>query len=208
MLMAYMMNMSIGIANVMTLLTNNVFFVRSLFASSNLSSSRSSLPNALITGIPVSISLDTRFTLSTSVCITLNFGMAMTISVPMRITTAAIPMNITQPIPAPFSATLTIPPIESIGAYRTILSIITVTICICWTSFVDLVIRDAVENLLISASENAITLLNTFSLSPQATLAATLDATSPMRTAAAAMRSDIPSIFTAAHFRYDICPAL
>ena len=65
----YIINVIIGIINVITLFVKRVVFVRFLLASSNLCSSFCSLPNALITESPVSISLDTRLTASTSFCI-------------------------------------------------------------------------------------------------------------------------------------------
>ena len=104
-----------GIMKVMTLFTKSMVFVRSLFASSNLSSSFFSLPKALITGIPVSISLDTRFTRSTSFCMTLNLGIAMTIRVPIRTIIAMTDTTIIHPICAPVFITFIIPPTARIG---------------------------------------------------------------------------------------------
>ena len=62
----FIINIIAGIIIAITLFTNRLVFVRVLFASSNLSFSWSSRLNALITGRPVRISLETRFTLSMS----------------------------------------------------------------------------------------------------------------------------------------------
>ena len=58
-----------------------------------------------------------------------------------------------------YSSTRITPPIPRIGAYRTIRKSIAITCCTCWISFVQRVIRDAVENLWYSRLEKAITLL-------------------------------------------------
>ena len=58
-----------------------------------------------------------------------------------------------------------------------------------------LVINDAVENLLISASENSNTLLNTFSLNSLPIEADTLDARKPTIIALTVIKSAIASIF-------------
>ena len=128
MLIPYMINVITGIINVITLLVNSMVPVNSLLALSNLSSSFFSRPKARITEIPVRISLDTRFTLSTSFCIALNLGMAIAIRSPTKpiITTNA--RAIIQPIPAPVLYTLITPPTPIIGAYATTLKSMTVTI--------------------------------------------------------------------------------
>ena len=99
-----------------------------------------------MTDRPVRISRETRFTLSTSTCISLNLGIAMDISTPTipRITRTARTM--TQPMPAPVCTTFRIPPTPRIGAYSSIRRKIAVTICTCWISLVLRVMRDAVEN--------------------------------------------------------------
>ena len=105
-----------GIINVITLFVKSIVLVRSLFASSNLSSSFFSLPNARITESPVRISLETRLILSTSFCISLNLGIAADISImtyPSITTTAS---TIIHPMPAPVCITFNTPPIPRIGA--------------------------------------------------------------------------------------------
>ena len=190
-----------GIINVITLFVKSIVFVRSLFASSNLSSSFFSLPNARITESPVRISLETRLILSTSFCISLNLGIAADISTMTYPSITAIASTIIHPMPAPVCTTFNTPPIPRIGAYATILKSITDTICICWMSFVLLVISDAVENLSISAFENPTTFLNTFSLS--VIPIPTLEAKKPTSTVTTPIRSAIPSIFSPANKRYD-----
>ena len=142
----YIISIMTGIMNVITRLTNRLVLVRFWLAVSNRFSSVFSLPNARITDSPVRISRETRFTRSTSVCIFLNFGMAMDIRTPTmpRMTSTAKAM--TQPMPAPVLTTFRIPPIPKIGAYSSIRRKIAVTICTCWMSLVLRVIREAVEN--------------------------------------------------------------
>ena len=124
----FMINIMLGIMNVIVLLVKSIVLVSFLLASSNLSSSFFSLPKALITERPVRISLDTRLTLSTSFCISLNLGIAITIRSITNAMITATAITITQPMPAPVPTTFIIPPTPRIGAYRIILSIITVTI--------------------------------------------------------------------------------
>ena len=144
--MAFMISIIVGIIKVITRFVNNCVCIRSRFAFSNRFSSNFSRLNARITGIPVNISLETRFMRSTRVCICLNFGIATTTKIPTRTKIATTATTIIQPIPVFVLTTFKIPPIPMIGAYSTILSNIVETICICWISFVLLVIRDAVEN--------------------------------------------------------------
>ena len=63
----------------MVLFINRFIPVNSLLTLSNLSSSYLAVPNTLFTSIPDINSLVTRFILSTTLCIILNFGMANTI---------------------------------------------------------------------------------------------------------------------------------
>ena len=198
---AYIINIRTGIINVITRFTNNDVFVRSLFALSKRSSSNFSLPNARITGIPVRISLDTRLTRSTRSCMILNFGSAIAINTPRTTRMPATATTITHPMLAPLSTTFMIPPTARTGAYKTMRSNITVTIWICWTSFVERVIRDAVDNRLISASENEITRLKMLSRRSQPTPAATLAATRPVSTADATINNVIRIISTPTRFR-------
>jgi len=74
-------------------------------------------------------------------------------------------------------------PTAIIGAIKTIRKIMVRVICICWTSLVDLVIREAVENLLNSETEKLSTLVNTSCLISRAKPVAILEAKKPTRTA-------------------------
>ena len=144
--MPFMISIISGIIKFMTRLVKSWVPIRSLLALSNLFSSYFSRLKARITSTPVRISLETRFSRSTSSCIFLNLGMAtcmrtITIS---KISATATPMI--QPMPVLLPMTLITPPIPRMGAYRTILRSITDTICTCWISLVHRVIRDAVEN--------------------------------------------------------------
>ena len=106
-----------------------------------------------------------------------------------------------QPIPAPVCITFNTPPIPRIGAYAIIRSSITETICICWISFVLLVIKEAVENLSISAFENPTTCLNTFPRSVIPIPAPTLEANSPTSTVTIPIKNAIPTILSPADSR-------
>ena len=70
-------------------------------------------------------------------------------------------------------------PIPIIGAKQAILKIITVDICTICTSFVERVIRDAVENFSSSAAEKAVTRRNNALLTSLDVFAATLAENSP-----------------------------
>ena len=91
-----MTNIIDGIMKVMTRFVKSCVRIRSVLASSKRSSSVFSLPNARTTISPVRISLETRFSRSTSFCMLLNFGIASTTSVRMMPTITAIPSRITQ----------------------------------------------------------------------------------------------------------------
>ena len=190
-----------GIINVIVRFVKSIADVRSLLALSKRSSSYFSRLKARITGRPVSISLATRFSLSTSFCISLNLGIAIfiRISTTARITITA--RAIIHAIPVPVVSTINTPPMPRIGAYITILSSITITICICCISFVLLVIRLAVENLSISALEKLTTLLKTPALRSLPTFAAVVAAKKPTVTDTAIIRSAISSIFPPADSR-------
>ena len=88
-----------------------------------------------------------------------------------------------------------------IGAYSTILSSIMHTIIICWTSFVHLVMSDAVENLSISAPENDTTFLNTLPRRSRPMAAPVFDATNDEQNAASIIMIDIPVILRPADLR-------
>ena len=90
---AFMISIITGIINVIQRFTKRFVFVRVIFASSKRSSSCFSRLNARITGIPVRISLVTRFSLSTMVCRAVNFGIAIlnSIAINAMISTMATP---------------------------------------------------------------------------------------------------------------------
>ena len=105
-----------GIITVITRLVNNWVFIRFVLATSNRSSSCFSRLKARITGIPVRISLDTRFSRSTRSCIFLNFGMAMDINRSTSAIIEATATTIIQLMPVFVCSTLNTPPIPMIGA--------------------------------------------------------------------------------------------
>ena len=114
--MQYMIMDIPGIIKVMTRFVNSCVRVSSRLASSNRFSSSFSRPKALITERPVRISRETRFTLSTRVCIILNLGIAMPTSVKIKTMMATTAIAITHSMPDLVCATLMIPPIPTIGA--------------------------------------------------------------------------------------------
>ena len=199
--MQFMISIIIGIMKVIALFTNRFVFVRSRFAPSKRFSSYFSVLNARITGSPVSISRLTRFSRSTWFCTILNFGMTTTNSTITTITIRPTAMPIIQDISTFVLNTFQIPPIAMIGAYSTILRIMTVRSWICWISLVLLVISEAVENSSNSPLENPTTLRNTSLLKPFPTLAPTRDAISPTimlatmpRAARASILAPVPRI--------------
>ena len=99
--------------------------------------------------------------------------------------------NDIQPMPAPVFTTLMTPPIPRIGAYAIMRSSSTDTIWICWISFVLLVIREAVENRFISASENDMTFSYIFPRSSLPIPAPTLAEKKPAKIAEAAIKNAI-----------------
>ena len=142
-----MISIMVGIIKVIHLFTNRFVLVSVALASSKRSSSCFSRLNARITGIPVRISLVTRFSLSIRVCRIVNLGIATwnSTKITIRIRPTATP-RIHVMEESVFN-TLSTPPIPRIGAYRTMRNIIAITCCTCCTSLVLRVIRDAVENL-------------------------------------------------------------
>ena len=104
-----------GDMQTMSLPVYNCVFIRSMLASSKRFFSKSSLEKARITDTPVRISRDTRFILSTSFCIILNFGMDNLI----RMNTSAIIVTtattISQFRPVSVVEIMMIPPIARIG---------------------------------------------------------------------------------------------
>ena len=79
--------------------------------------------NALITGKPVKISLDTLFRLSTNSCNFLNFGIAIANNTPTTRIIVITANPIIQAIELLLSFnTFIVPPIPIIGAYTTVLN--------------------------------------------------------------------------------------
>ena len=81
--------------------TNICVFIKSLLARSNRFSSYFSRENARMTGKPVKISLETKFTRSTRFCKLLNFGIVVPNNVKTNSKTAPTATPIIQPIPVP-----------------------------------------------------------------------------------------------------------
>ena len=124
----FIINIRSGIIIDIALFTNIFVFIKSLFASSNLASSFFSLLNALITGIPVKISLETSFNLSTKSCNFLNLGIATANNVATINNIATIAIPIIQAIElSVLVRTFTNPPIPIIGAYTTTLNNIAIS---------------------------------------------------------------------------------
>ena len=155
----FMISIIIGIIHAIMRLVYNCVSMSSVLASLKRSFSCSSRENARITGIPVKISRETRFMRSTSFCIILNFGIENFISTITTLMITATATTMIQLMDASVLVTMIIPPMASTGAYNTIRSSITSTICTCWISLVHLVISDAVENWSISFPEKEITLV-------------------------------------------------
>ena len=187
-----MTSIILGIIIPIKRLTNKLVLVNLIFALSNRSSSCFSVPNVLITGIPVIISLDTRFILSISFCILLNFGIAKPNKMPIKtkITINAIPIIQFKGL----SLTLMNAPIPMMGAKTTIRSNIIKNIFICSMSFVDLVIKLDAPNSLNSLEEKLIIFLTTFSLKTYPILAANLATKNPTIIAITIPAPAIPSI--------------
>ena len=201
----FMISIIPGIITAMTRLVNSCVFIRSLFASSKRSSSFFSRPNARITESPVRISRDTRFRRSTSTCIILNLGIATNTRKAIRHKRHATATTMIHPIPELVLITFMTPPTPIIGAYKTIRSIMIVNIWTCWISLVLLVIRDAVENLSISALENPMTFSNTPLRSFRPRSAPTLDANNPTSMDATPKTKAMANILSPAISRYCIC---
>ena len=190
MLMPFMISIIMGIMIFITRLVNSWVRIRSRFALSNRSSSNRSLLKARITDTPVRISRDTRFRRSTRACIFLNLGMATAISTPTKARMRATATAMIHPMPVLVPSTFTMPPMPMMGAYTTIRSIITTTICTCWMSLVLRVIREAVENCSISAWEKDTTLENTRCRRFRPSLAPMRDARKPTRMAVAIITTE------------------
>ena len=79
-----------GIMNAIARFVNNCVPSKAVFASLKRRSSYVWRLKARTTDIPVSISRAMRFTLSIKVCMILNFGIVIAISMPLTITTSTI----------------------------------------------------------------------------------------------------------------------
>ena len=190
----FMMSIISGIMNVMTRFVNSWVFMRRVLATSKRCSSKGWRSNARMTGRPVSISRDTRFTRSMSFCMILNLGMATFMS-----TTMSTPMTTTASTMIQLMArfvrdTMMMPPMARMGAYSTMRSSMTVTICTSWMSFVPRVMSEAAEKLCTSASENDTTWRKSFARSVAPTLAAVREAMKPTRMATAMPSAARPSM--------------
>ena len=111
-----MISIMSGIMNVMTRFVNSCVFIRRVFASSKRASSCCSRPNARMTGRPVRISRDTRFTRSMSFCMILNFGMATFIKKTMTTPMATTAAMMIQPMDRSVRAIMMMPPMARMGA--------------------------------------------------------------------------------------------
>ncbi|MPM55766.1 hypothetical protein SDC9_102563 [bioreactor metagenome] len=105
-----------GIIQDIILLTNIFTLVKSVLTSSNLFSSNLSVLNARITGSPVSISLVTKFNLSTKFCNNLNLGITVENNIPTIITTPTTATPIIHAIDVFVFSALYIPPRAINGA--------------------------------------------------------------------------------------------
>ena len=102
-------------------------------------------------------------------------------------------------------ATITMPPMARIGAYRTIRMSMIDIIWICCTSFVARVISDAAENLCTSASEKAMTLRKSSLRNSRPIFAPVRAATRPTQAEMTMPSSTKPIIFNPVISRYSIC---
>ena len=107
--------------------------------------------------MPVMISRATRLFRSTSFCMIRNLGMVTPMSTPIATAMTATATTRMDSSPTGFASTRTSEPIPMHGAKSTMRMHITSTIWICWMSFVARVMRDAAENLFISAGEKSST---------------------------------------------------
>ncbi len=125
--------------------------------------------------MPLRDSLVTRFSLSTSFCISLNFGRAtekISITTPIRIITATAIIQLRDML---LFKAIMIPPIPMMGEKASILSPMVVNICIWVTSLVVRVMRVEAEKLSNSSREKDSTFLKTSCLNFLARPAPILD---------------------------------
>ena len=119
-----------GIRINMFLYTYKFTSKNSLFIFSNFSFSVSCLTNALITGIPINISLVVLFILSMISCVILKYGNILaTTSIKSAATTTKV-TNIIHERSVPSSKAFIILPIPKIGANKRVVKIIPITLWI------------------------------------------------------------------------------
>ena len=106
----------------------------------------------------------------------MNFGSAIAIRVPTSRTMAVTATAMIQDMPVLVWDTLMMPPMPRTGAYSTMRSSMTQTICTCWMSFVLRVISEAVEKRSVSPPEKETTFLNTLPLRSRPIAAAVREA--------------------------------
>ena len=113
---AFMVSIIAGIMQVITRLTNRLVLVKSLLTPSKRFSSYFWVPKARITHKPDRISRETRFSLSTSFCISLNRGIVILKSTTTRLSTATTATPMTQNMELFFCKAMTHPPTATMGA--------------------------------------------------------------------------------------------
>ena len=123
-----------------------------------------------------------------------NLGSATRISTMMSTKMTATAKMMIQLMARFVRETMMMPPMARMGAYSTMRSSMTVTICTSWMSFVPRVMSEAAEKLCTSASENDTTRRNSFERSVAPTLAAVREAMKPTSTAATMPRAASPNI--------------
>lgn len=124
------------------------------FASPNRRTSWSSRTKARTTRMPVICSRSTPFTASSRSCISVNIGMSRATSAPTTTTSTGTATHTSHDRPASSRTAMTIPPTDMIGAMTMRLSIMTETVCTCWTSFVPRVMSVAAPNRSVSSAPN------------------------------------------------------
>jgi len=190
----FIKNIIIGIIIAMTRLTNNWLSVRSVLATSKRFFSKFSVPKARMTIIPLRLSRVTKFSLSTSFCMILNFGITNVKTTIISPIIAMTPTAIIQLSEMLFRSAMTIPPMPKMGAKQRNLSPIMIIFCTCVISFVVRVMREAVEKISNSAAEKLSTLAKTSRLVLRETPAEILAAKYPAPIIAITPNNDRSSI--------------
>ncbi len=114
-LVAFITSCMAGIMKVIARLVKSWVESSSVLARAKRSSSWASRPKARMTGRPVRISRETRFSLSMSFCMRRNFGIATTMSRPMMRNTAATESAMTHAMEMLVRATITMPATAKMG---------------------------------------------------------------------------------------------